>query len=253
MDNILEINSLCKSFNKHCVLDNINLCVKKGEVLAIIGPSGSGKTTLIRCINFLEIPDSGLIKFKNNIIFDNGLKNVELTKIRQDIGIVFQSLNLWPHKTVLGNIIEAPVLLGKLTKQKAINKACSLLEEMQVLEKKDEFSYNLSGGQQQRIAICRALIMEPSILLFDEITSALDPELVGEVLGIITKLAKGGQTMIIITHEISFAREVASRVLFLDKGKFIEEGTPDEVLISPKNARTKEFLSRIIYSKKEII
>ncbi len=245
---ILEISSLSKSFNGIQVLKNINLLVEKGEVVVIIGTSGSGKTTLLRCINLLETPESGTIKIDNQIIFDNGLKkDIKLTDVRQKVGMVFQNLNLWPHKTVLENITITPILLGKFNKAVAQKKAVSLLSDMKLLDKKDDYTYNLSGGEQQRVAICRALIMDPDILLLDEITSALDPELVGEVLETISELAKGDRAMLIITHEMMFAREVANRVVFIDEGAFIEEGNPKDVLSRPKKERTKIFLSRVTH------
>jgi polar amino acid transport system ATP-binding protein len=250
-DFVLEVSNLNKSFNSEPVLKGVELSLSKGEIVVVIGPSGSGKTTLLRCINLLEIPDSGTIKLTKQVIFENGrhIKALNLSDVRQRIGMVFQQLNLWPHKSVLDNIALAPVATGKLNKHDAYKKTCKLLEEMKLLLKKDEYIGNLSGGQQQRVAICRALVMDPEVVLLDEITSALDPEIVGDILEVIESIARKGQTMIIVTHEMIFARDVADRILFLDEGKFIEEGAPEDILMYPKKPRTKEFLSRVIYSK----
>jgi ABC-type polar amino acid transport system ATPase subunit len=246
----VEVVGLSKSFNSLRVLSGLQFSVSKGEVVALIGPSGSGKTTLLRCLNLLEIPDSGVIKIGGQVLYDEGVpRHTDLSLVRQRIGMVFQQLHLWPHKTVLGNIIEAPIATKKFPRHAAIEKARGLLEEMKLVDKQNEFPFNLSGGQQQRVAICRALIMEPDVILFDEITSALDPEIVGDVLEVMSELATKGQTMIVVTHEMIFARDVAHRVLFLDNGQFIEEGRPGEVLLNPRHERTREFLSRVIYSK----
>jgi len=222
------------------VLKDINLEVEPGEVVVIIGPSGSGKSTFLRCcINYLETPDSGTIAINGNTV---ELKEASLNKLRQDIGMVFQQFNLFPHKTVIENITEAPVLLKKMTKLNSKINGMELLKKVGLIEKADEFPNRLSGGQKQRVAIARALAMEPNIMLFDEPTSALDPELVGEVLTVMKQLAKEGMTMVVVTHEMGFAREVADRVIFMDDGYIVEQGSPKEIFEQPKNQRTKEFL-----------
>ncbi len=246
----LEINAISKSFDSVHVLKNINISIRKGEILVVIGPSGSGKTTLLRCINLLDIPDSGTIKHKGKVIFDGAVPHkLNMREVRQNIGMVFQHLYLWPHKNVLGNIIEATLATKKMKKKEAINIAMKLLDEMDILEKIDDYPYNLSGGQQQRVAICRTLAMDPDIILLDEITSALDPEIVGEVLEVIKNLAKKGQSMIIVTHEMTFAKDIADRIIFLDEGNILEEGIPEDILFNPTKERTKNFLSRVLYSK----
>jgi ABC-type polar amino acid transport system ATPase subunit len=239
---MIKANHIKKTFGSLEVLKGIDLEVKQGEVVVIIGPSGSGKSTFLRCINHLEAIDSGeiIIDGKKLVSYEK-----ELNKLRQEIGMVFQQFNLFPHRSVIGNIIEAPVTLKKMTKVEAKEKGLNLLQKVGLEEKADEFPNRLSGGQKQRVAIARALAMEPKIMLFDEPTSALDPELVGEVLNVMKQLAKEGMTMIVVTHEMGFAKEVADRVIFMDGGKIIEQGTPNEVFDAPKHERTKEFLGHI--------
>lgn len=245
---ILEAKNIHKSFGKLKVLKGIDLKVEKGEVVAIIGPSGSGKSTFLRCINRLENVDNGTMYFDGELIVENGKYQSEkkLREIFKKMGMVFQNFNLFPQKSVLQNIIEAPVIVKKKDKDTATAHAKKLLEDVGLLDKADSYPYELSGGQQQRVAIARALAMEPDIILFDEPTSALDPELTGEVLSVMRKLAAEKNTMIIVTHEIGFAREAASRVIFMDNGVIVEEGTPQEVLLNPQNDRTKQFLNRVL-------
>lgn len=245
---ILEAKNIHKSFGKLKVLKGIDITVNKGEVVAIIGPSGSGKSTFLRCINKLENVDKGTIVFDGETIVENGKYKSEkqLKQIFKRMGMVFQNFNLFPQKSVLQNVIEAPLVVKKKDKAEAIEQAKMLLAEVGLSEKIDAYPFELSGGQQQRAAIARALAMEPDIMLFDEPTSALDPELTGEVLSVMRKLAEEKNTMIIVTHEIGFAREVASRIIFMDNGVVVEEGTPEEVLSNPKNERTKQFLNRVL-------
>lgn len=245
---ILEAKNIHKSFGKLKVLKGIDITVEKGEVVAIIGPSGSGKSTFLRCVNKLESVDKGTIIFDGETIVEDGKYKAEkvLREILKKMGMVFQNFNLFPQKSVLQNIIEAPVVVKKKNKDEAIAHAKKLLAEVGLSDKENSYPYQLSGGQQQRVAIARALAMEPDIMLFDEPTSALDPELTGEVLEVMRKLAAEKNTMIIVTHEIGFAREVASRVIFMDNGVVVEEGTPEDVLSNPKNERTKQFLNRVL-------
>ena len=245
---ILEAKNIHKSFGKLKVLKGIDITVNKGEVVAIIGPSGSGKSTFLRCINKLENVDKGTIVFDGETIVENGKYKSEkqLKQIFKRMGMVFQNFNLFPQKSVLQNVIEAPLVVKKKDKAEAIEQAKMLLAEVGLSDKIDAYPFELSGGQQQRAAIARALAMEPDIMLFDEPTSALDPELTGEVLSVMRKLAQEKNTMIIVTHEIGFAREVASRIIFMDNGVVVEEGTPEEVLSNPKNERTKQFLNRVL-------
>ncbi|SHD76864.1 amino acid ABC transporter ATP-binding protein [Schnuerera ultunensis] len=240
---MIEIENLNKYFGSKQVLKDINLEIEEGEVIGLIGPSGSGKSTLIRCINYLEEPTSGNIYFKDENIANSG-KGID--KIRQQIGMVFQHFHLFPHKTVLENITLAPVLTEKLTKEKAEDKAIELLKTMDLLDKKDAYPGSLSGGQKQRIAIARSLAMDPEVMLFDEVTSALDPEMVGEVLNVMKDLAKIGMTMIVVTHEIAFAKQVADRVIFMADGKIIEQNNALDLFDNPQNLRTKEFLSKVL-------
>ena len=217
--------------------------ITPGEKLAIIGPSGSGKSTFLRCLNLLETPTKGEIYVDGVNILEKGH---DINKTRQKMGMVFQQFNLFPHKTVMGNIIMAPMALKKLSKAEATEKANELLNRVGLLEKADSYPAQLSGGQKQRIAIARALAMEPEIMLFDEPTSALDPEMVGEVLDVMTDLAKGGMTMVVVTHEMGFAREVSDHVLFMDQGIIMEEGSPEQIFNSPQNERTQAFLKKVL-------
>lgn len=240
---MIKINNLSKSFGKLEVLKEIDLNINKGEIMAIIGPSGSGKSTLLRCMNLLENPTKGNIVFEGNSIID---KKVNIDKVRQKIGMVFQNFNLFPHKTVIDNIILAPVNLKVMPKEEATKKAEYLLDRVGLLDKKDTYPEQLSGGQKQRVAIARALAMEPDMMLFDEPTSALDPEMVKEVLDVIKELANDGMTMVIVTHEMGFAKEVANRVIFMDEGKILEENSPQKIFLNPQHERTKEFFEKIL-------
>jgi ABC-type polar amino acid transport system ATPase subunit len=239
---MISCRNVVKKFNDLEVLKGIDLDVMAGEVVVIIGPSGSGKSTFLRCMNYLETPNNGTITINGKVVQP---KESELNKLRQEIGMVFQQFNLFPHKTVMENIIEAPVLLKKVTKDQAKAKGLELLQKVGLSEKANEYPNRLSGGQKQRVAIARALAMEPKIMLFDEPTSALDPELVGEVLTVMKQLAKEGMTMVVVTHEMGFAKEVADRVIFMDAGFIVEQGTPEEIFEQPKNERTKEFLGHL--------
>lgn len=249
MSNILSIQNLQKSFGSHEVLKDINIDVKKGEVLCIIGPSGSGKSTLLRCINHLETSNGGKIYYYDKEI---GHKKRDLRNLRENIGMVFQRFNLFPTKTVLQNVSFAPIHVKKTAKGEAEAKARELLEKVGLSDKLNSYPAQLSGGQQQRVAIARALAMEPEALLFDEPTSALDPELVGEVLGVMRQLAKEGMTMLVVTHEMEFAREVADRVIFMDGGYIVEEGSPENIFTSPKEKRTREFLYRVLQKREKL-
>ena len=240
---MINVRNLYKSFGKNEVLKDINETIKKGEVVVIIGPSGSGKSTFLRCLNLLEEPTSGVINFEGEDITD---KNVDINKIREKMGMVFQQFNLFPHKTVMENLTIGPTKIKKISNDEAIKKGSELLEKVGLLDKKNVYPNSLSGGQKQRIAIARALAMEPDVMLFDEPTSALDPEMVGEVLGVMKSLAKDGMTMVVVTHEMGFAKEVGDRILFMDKGRIIEEGTPEDIFQNPKNSRTKDFLSKVL-------
>ena len=240
---MINVRNLYKSFGKNEVLKDINETIKKGEVVVIIGPSGSGKSTFLRCLNLLEEPTSGVINFEGEDITD---KNVDINKIREKMGMVFQQFNLFPHKTVMENLTIGPTKIKNISNGEAIKKGSELLEKVGLLDKKNVYPNSLSGGQKQRIAIARALAMEPDVMLFDEPTSALDPEMVGEVLGVMKSLAKDGMTMVVVTHEMGFAREVGDRILFMDDGRIIEEGTPEEIFQNPKNSRTKDFLSKVL-------
>lgn len=240
---MIRIHNLTKSFGDNQVLKGISTEIADGEVVVVIGPSGSGKSTFLRCLNRLEEADGGEIIFEGVDIND---KNTEIEKIREDMGMVFQSFNLFPHKTVMENITMAPMLVKGVDQKAAEAKAEKLLDRVGLLDKKDSYPNQLSGGQKQRIAIVRALAMEPQVMLFDEPTSALDPEMVGEVLDVMQQLAKEGMTMVVVTHEMGFAREVGDRILFLDEGYLLEEGTPEEVFGHPKEARTQEFLNKVL-------
>lgn len=240
---MIRVNNLHKSFEKNEVLKGINEHIEKGEVVVVIGPSGSGKSTFLRCLNLLEVPTSGEIIFEGKNITD---KKVDINKIREKMGMVFQQFNLFPHKTVLDNLTIAPIKVKGVSKADAEKKAKELLDRVGLLNKADAYPSSLSGGQKQRIAIARALAMDPDVMLFDEPTSALDPEMVGEVLNVMKELAKEGMTMLVVTHEMGFAREVGDRILFMDKGNIMEEGTPEEIFSNPKNARTIDFLSKVL-------
>ena len=236
---MIHVNNLHKSFGKNDVLKGINEHINKGEVVVVIGPSGSGKSTFLRCLNLLEVPTEGEIIFEGNDITD---KKNDINKLRQKMGMVFQQFNLFPHKTVLENITISPIKVKGINKEEAME----LLKMVGLVDKAEAYPSSLSGGQKQRIAIARALAMEPDVMLFDEPTSALDPEMVGEVLGVMKDLAKGGMTMVIVTHEMGFAKEVGDRVLFMDGGVIVEQGTPEEIFNNPKNPRTIDFLSKVL-------
>lgn len=244
---MLKINKLKKSFDSLKVLKGISTEVKKGEVVAIIGPSGSGKSTFLRCMNLMEIPTAGEVWFEDQLINDPTLANDEVDKVREDIGMVFQQFNLFPHLSVLENIILAPIQRNKMGKADAVKLAEELLDKVGLLNKKDNFPKQLSGGQQQRVAIARALAMNPKLMLFDEPTSALDPEMVKEVLLVIEDLVKSNMTIVLVTHEMDFAKSVASRIIFIDEGVVVEEGTPDDIFNNPQHERTKRFLEKITY------
>ncbi|MBN2910873.1 amino acid ABC transporter ATP-binding protein [Polycladomyces sp. WAk] len=245
---MIHIRGLRKRFGETEVLRGIDLNIKEGEVVCVIGPSGSGKSTLLRCINLLETPTAGTIAVAGTeLSFGQGkVKEKDVRTLRSKTGMVFQSFNLFPHKTVLENVIEGPVVVKKADKRTAIEKAETLLKKVGLLEKRNEYPTRLSGGQQQRVAIARALAMEPEVLLFDEPTSALDPELVGEVLKTMKELAQENQTMVIVTHEMNFAKNVADRVLFMDAGQIVEQGTPQALFTEPKEERTRQFLAKML-------
>ncbi len=240
---MIKVHNLQKSFGNNNVLNGIDEHIEKGEVVVIIGPSGSGKSTFLRCLNMLEEPTAGEIYIDDVQI---NAPKADINKIREKMGMVFQHFNLFPHLTVLENITIAPVKLKKMTKEQAKAKAMELLKVVDLEDKADSYPSQLSGGQKQRIAIVRALAMDPEVILFDEPTSALDPEMVGEVLDVMKKLAKAGMTMVVVTHEMGFAREVGTRLLFIDEGKVLESGNPREVLENPQNERTKSFLSKVL-------
>ena len=239
----VKVRNLVKHFDKLEVLNGIDLTVTEGEVVCIIGPSGSGKSTLLRCLNKLEEPTGGEIIVDDAVVTD---RKTNINKVRENIGMVFQSFNLFSNFTVLQNIMFAPVELKKMTKAAAKTKAMELLSRVGLSDKADAYPHQLSGGQQQRVAIARSLAMNPDIMLFDEPTSALDPEMVGEVLAVMKELAAAGMTMIVVTHEMGFARDVADRVIFMADGGIVEEGTPEEIFTDPQNPRTKEFLSCVL-------
>lgn len=250
---MIKLKNVHKSFGDLEVLKGINLTVEEGEVVCIIGPSGSGKSTMLRCMNQLETITSGKVFIGFNLIshMEEGedllkLSEKEASKLRTNLGMVFQRFNLFPHLTVLQNLTIAPSLVKGISEKDLVGKAEDLLRSVGLYEKKEEYPNKLSGGQQQRVAIARALAMDPTIMLFDEPTSALDPELVGEVLEVMKKLAEGGMTMVVVTHEMGFAREVASRVIFMDEGQIVEEGTPEEIFDHPKMDRTKAFLNKVL-------
>ena len=240
---MINVKGLCKSFGDVHVLRGIDEHIAPGEVVVVIGPSGSGKSTFLRCLNLLETPTEGTIQIGDEYITD---KKVNVNNIRKKMGMVFQQFNLFPHLTILENITIAPKLVNKTSKEEAIKKAEELLARVGLSDKRDAYPGMLSGGQKQRVAIARALAMNPEIMLFDEPTSALDPEMVGEVLEVMKDLAKEGMTMICVTHEMGFAREVATRVLFMDEGVIMEQGTPEEIFGNPQNERTQAFLSKVL-------
>lgn len=240
---MIRVHHLSKKFGELEVLKDINLTVDEGEVVCVIGPYGSGKSTFLRCINQLEIPSGGSVRYKGDKITD---KAYDIRKFREEVGMVFQRFNLFPLKTVIENVMMAPVLTKHSSKEQARIKALELLKKVGLEDKADVYPNTLSGGQQQRVAIARALAMEPKALLFDEPTSALDPELVGDVLEVMKSLAKDGMTMIVVTHEMGFARDVADRVIFMADGYIVEEGKPEDIFTNPKEERTKAFLSRVL-------
>lgn len=240
---MINIKGLHKTFGKNEVLKGIDLTVNAGEVVVIIGPSGSGKSTFLRCLNLLEQPTKGSIEFEGTDILAKG---TDIDKLRQKMGMVFQSFNLFPHKTVLENLTLSPVKVKKEETKKAQETAMNLLKQVGLEEKSTSYPSSLSGGQQQRVAIARALAMGPDVMLFDEPTSALDPEMVGEVLAVMQNLAENGMTMVVVTHEMGFARKVADRVIFMDEGVIQEQGTPDEIFGNPQNSRTQSFLNKVL-------
>lgn len=240
---VINVKDLHKSFGPVEVLKGINLNVDEGEVVSIIGPSGSGKSTLLRCLNLLETPTSGEIVFEGSVLND---KKTDINLHRQKMGMVFQSFNLFPHKTVLDNLTMTPLLLKKGDKSSLEAKGLDLLDKVGLKDKADRYPSQLSGGQKQRVAIARALAMNPDVMLFDEPTSALDPEVVGDVLAVMKNLAREGMTMVVVTHEMGFAREVADRVIFMDKGIVQEDGPPSQIFGNPQNERTRNFLSKVL-------
>ena len=240
---MISVSNLCKSFDGLDVLKGISVEIDKGDVICVIGPSGSGKSTFLRCLNLLEQPTSGSIVFEGSDLTDS---KIDINKHRQKMGMVFQQFNLFPHMTVLDNLTCAPIMLKKATKEQAEKKAMELLARIGLADRAGAWPDQLSGGQKQRVAIVRALCMEPEVMLFDEPTSALDPEMVGEVLDVMKELAVSGMTMVVVTHEMGFAREVSNRVLFLDGGVIAEEGTPSEIFESPKCDRLRSFLAKVL-------
>ncbi|MFF2797610.1 amino acid ABC transporter ATP-binding protein [Lysinibacillus xylanilyticus] len=240
---MIKIEDLHKSYGKNEVLKGISTEIKEKEVIAIIGPSGSGKSTFLRCLNLLEEPTSGKITIAGDVLTDKG---TNIMKIREEVGMVFQHFHLFPHKTVLENLTYAPINVKRMDKAAAIKKAEDLLTKVGLFEKRNEYPNRLSGGQKQRVAIARALAMDPKVILFDEPTSALDPEMVKEVLAVMKNLADTGMTMLIVTHEMGFAREVADRILFLDGGKLIEDASPEQFFTSPSTQRAKDFLEKVL-------
>ena len=254
-DKLIQVKHLKKYYNKGTIhaLDDVSVDVNRGDVMVVIGPSGSGKSTLLRSLNLLEIPTDGEILFhdiditKKKFVNKHGkVEKVDINLHRQKMGMVFQHFNLFPHKTILDNMILAPMKVLGISREEASEKAMMLLKRVGLEDRANAFPIQLSGGQKQRIAIVRALMMEPEVMLFDEPTSALDPEMVGEVLEVMKELARGGMTMVVVTHEMGFAREVGNRVLFMADGKLIEEGTPDEIFGNPKNHRLQDFLAKVL-------
>ncbi|MFO8069128.1 MAG: amino acid ABC transporter ATP-binding protein [Alkalibacterium sp.] len=241
---MIKVNHLKKSFGKNVVLKDINEEIKKGEVVVVIGPSGSGKSTFLRCLNLLEEPTDGEIVFENTTL--TGLKETELNQLRQKMGMVFQQFNLFPHMTAKQNLTITPVKSKGVSQDAADKRAIELLEQVGLGDKVEAYPSSLSGGQQQRVAIARALAMDPDVMLFDEPTSALDPEMVGEVLKVMKDLAQSGMTMVVVTHEMGFAREVADRVLFMDGGYIVEQGKPEDIFTHPTHERTQDFLAKVL-------
>lgn len=250
---VLNVERLNKSYGTHHVLRGIDMSVRAGEVTCIVGPSGSGKSTLLRCLNYLEVPNSGAVflegvpvgvRWRGDKLYQMSFN--ELSVQRQKMGMVFQNFNLFPHKTVLENIIEAPIIVKRRNRAEAVAEAMILLDKVGLRERANYYPKQLSGGQQQRVAIARSLAMQPTVMLFDEPTSALDPELVGEVLSVMRRLAEDGMTMVVVTHEMSFARDVADHLIFMDGGVIVESGPPKEVLARPKHSRTQSFLARVL-------
>lgn len=240
---MIKVRGLTKTFGKARVLNGIDADVAKGEVVVVIGPSGSGKSTFLRCLNLLETPSGGEIEFEGNLITD---RKVDIDALRQNMGMVFQQFNLFPHKTVLENVTLAPIKVRGMAKDEAEALGLELLGRVGLADKRDAYPNRLSGGQKQRVAIARALAMRPHVMLFDEPTSALDPEMVGEVLDVMKSLAREGMTMVIVTHEMGFAREVGDRLLFIDGGVIVEQGAPKDVFGAPRHSRTKEFLGKVL-------
>ncbi len=240
---MIKVNNLHKKFEDIHVLKGVDAHIKKGEVVVVIGPSGSGKSTFLRCLNLLEEPTEGEIVFEGQVLTEKG---IDINKLREKMGMVFQQFNLFPHLSILDNITLAPIKVKNIPKEEAEQIAFKLLERVGLKDKANAYPKQLSGGQKQRIAIARALAMSPDVMLFDEPTSALDPEMVGEVLEVMKELAKEGMTMVVVTHEMGFAKEVGDRVFFMDGGVILEEGTPQEVFNNPKNDRTKDFLSKVL-------
>ena len=242
-DPVFRVNHLVKQFNGLRAVNDVSTEIHQGEAVFVLGPSGSGKSTFLRCLNLLEEPSAGEIYFKGGLI---NRPKADINKFRQQVGMVFQHFNLFPHLTILEHITIAPVKTGRSSRAEATAKADALLKRIGLYDKRDVYPQQLSGGQKQRIAIVRALVMNPDVILFDEPTSALDPEMVGEVLALMKDLAQEGMTMVVVTHEIGFAREVASRVMFMDAGRVVEEGTPADVIDNPKNPRLQEFFSKVL-------
>lgn len=241
---IIKIVNLVKRFGDHLVLDRINESIFDGEIVTVIGPSGSGKSTFLRCLNLLETPSEGAVLFKEKDIV--GASEKELINVRQQMGMVFQSFNLFPDKTIMENITLSPIMSKGMKKEEAVALGRDLLSQVGLPEKEDAYPHHLSGGQQQRVAIARAVAMDPDVMLFDEPTSALDPEMIGEVLEVIKDLAQSGMTMVIVTHEMGFAREISDRILFMDEGQIQEQGTPEKIFRNPENKRTQEFLNKLL-------
>ncbi|WP_040951964.1 amino acid ABC transporter ATP-binding protein [Gorillibacterium massiliense] len=240
---MIEVSHLYKAFGDNTVLQDVSVNIAPQEVVVVIGPSGSGKSTFLRCLNLLERPERGDVRIEGQSLMD---KKTGISEIRTEVGMVFQQFNLFPHKKVIDNITMAPMLVRKWPQEKARKKAMELLEKVGLAEKADAYPTSLSGGQSQRVAIARALAMEPKIMLFDEPTSALDPEMVGEVLAVMKQLAREGMTMVVVTHEMGFAREVGDRVIFMEQGSIVEEASPQELFGNPMQERTREFLSKVL-------